>query len=342
MKSLERQLQVNLASSLTLVMLLIWLIGLSLPRPLPNTLCLEQEITEITAAAIALDRPQRFRWLFPILAMGGISTVLLLQTWVIRRTFHQLDGIRDELKQLAEGHIQQLNDSVPAEVQPIVLEVNYLSALMRERLERSRHALGNLAHALKGPLNLLTQYLDHAAPFSQTQPAQLQVERVQQLIERELKRARVAGLGKTTQRFEPQVELPTLLTVLAQLNATTPREVKLRIDPTIQRFGDREDMLELFGNLLDNAYKWAKSNVYCYVDAKPAQIQIVVEDDGAGCSDQELASLSQRGVRLDESVSGHGLGLAICQDIAKLYGGTLSLTQATSGGLKVTVLLPLV
>ncbi len=351
MKSLERQLQVNLAITLIAVMALIWVVGSQLPQMIPHDpaspvlLPSPSSLSVVEGAGEGLgmggfERQHRFKWLFPILAAGGIGLILVIQGVVIRRTFRRLDHIRTELQQLEAGNIGKLSEAVPAEIYPIIKEFNRLLSLMQERLERSRNSLGNLAHALKGPLNLLVQYLDQEPDTTSNQQAQLQAERIRQLTERELKRARMAGLGNTTQRFDPRVELPVLVDVLARIHHKSPRCITLDIAPEITRFGDREDMLELVGNLLDNACKWATEYVHCHIHIAANHIHLSVEDDGQGRSDEELQQMSQRGIRLDESVEGHGLGLSICKDIAKLYGGTLAFGHSVAlGGLKVTVIL---
>lgn len=345
MKSLERQLQVNLAIILVVVMGMIWAVGLALPYLMAENDALHPSMavcppTDSAVEATVQHRPQRFKWLFPFLAAGGIAAVLVIQGVVIRRAFRRLDRIRAELQALEAGRISKLDEAVPAEIHPVVTEFNRLLSLMQERLERSRHSLGNLAHALKGPLNLLVQHLDQEADTPASQQARLQAERIRQLTERELKRARLAGQGNTTQRFDPRLELPVLVDVLAKIHHKSPRCITLDIAPDISRFGDREDMLELLGNLLDNACKWAREHVCCQMASVSGQVQMVVEDDGAGRSTAELQQMAERGVRLDESVEGHGLGLAICKDIVKLYGGTLTFGHsATLGGLKVTVTL---
>ncbi|WGZ93906.1 MAG: ATP-binding protein [Candidatus Thiothrix putei] len=339
MKSLERQLQVNLAIILVLVMALIWGVGMALPW-------FFEGVQNVHSAGVVFvpdatqHRPQRFKWLFPLLAAAGIALILVIQGIVIRRTFRRLDYIRAELQQLDAGNINKLNEAVPAEIYPIIKEFNHLLSLMQERLERSRNALGNLAHALKTPLNLLTQHLDADISATSHQQAQLQAERIRQLTERELKRARMAGLGNTTQRFDPRVELPVLVEVLAQVHHKSPHCITLEIAPTITRFGDREDMLELLGNLLDNACKWAQQQVLCQISSVAGKVHISVEDDGIGRTEAELQQMTARGVRLDESAEGHGLGLSICKDITKLYGGTLIFGRSEHlGGLKVTVTL---
>ncbi len=345
MKSLERQLQINLAITLIAVMALIWLVGSQLPRNLTTEQILEQQglvcMPADDGSVPRIDhRQHRFKWLFPFLAAGGIALVLGIQGVVIRRTFRHLDHIRAEVQELEAGKIRVLSENVPMEIHPVVHEFNHLLSRMQERLERSRNSLGNLAHALKGPLNLLVQYLDESDATGSNQQAKLQTERIRQLTERELKRARMAGQGGSTQRFDPHAELPVLVDVLSRIHQKPRDCIGLDIAPDVSRFGDREDMLELIGNLLDNACKWARQQVFCQIFLHEGKACIIVEDDGAGCTEAELQQMAERGVRLDESVEGHGLGLSICKDIVKLYGGTITFARSGSlGGVGVTVVL---
>ncbi len=293
--------------------------------------------------SLLMKNRQYFSLLFISIGVIGFFLMLALQRFVIRRLFKHLDKSRQEIQQIESGKRQQLSEDVPTEIYPLVKEFNYSLSLMQQRMERSRNSLGNLAHALKTPLSLLMQQLDSNGEKN-LELAKHQAERICQLTNRELKRARLAGLGNTTERFDPREELSTLIEVLKQAHQRSDLEVSLDIDEAIKLFGDREDMLELMGNLMDNAYKWAKSQVKLSVniDKKQKEINITVEDDGAGKSIQELEQLAQRGVRLDESVEGHGLGLAICNDIVKLYGGSIYFNQSEKlGGFKVKVNLPM-
>ncbi|MEZ5534457.1 MAG: sensor histidine kinase [Thiolinea sp.] len=342
MKSLERELQRNLALILIAVMLGIWLTGTLLPRQIQGHKIAVPAACVIESCAASQEYlpPRRFTWLFPMLAGAGILLVLVVQGMVIRRTFRRLDQIRHEVRELESGNISTLDEQVPSEIHPIVHEFNHVLGLMEERLERSRNSLGNLAHALKGPLNLLMQSLDQEPETPGKKTAMQQAERVLRLTERELKRARMAGLGNTTQRFSPQDDLPVLIEVLAQVHRKPAECIRLDITAATGRFGDREDMLELLGNLLDNACKWAEQQVFCRIEPDGQHYRILVEDDGPGRTDAELQHMTERGTRLDESVEGHGLGLAICKDIIKLYGGQMSFGHSERlGGLLVEVVI---
>ena len=285
---------------------------------------------------LLMKNRKHFTILFIVIGMIGFMLMLALQRFVVRRLFKHLDYSRQEIKQVASGERQLLSEDVPTEIYPLVKEFNHSLSLMQQRMERSRNALGNLAHALKTPLSLLMQQLDN----QDSEAAKGQAERIRQLTERELKRARMAGLGNTTQRFDPHEELATLISVIKQAHNKPELKVSLSIEEGVKQFGDREDMLELFGNLLDNACKWADSNVICRVKAGKTSncTKITIEDDGQGRKEKELDQLTQRGVRIDESIEGHGLGLAICKDIVKLYAGSIEFSRSKNlGGFQVDV-----
>ncbi len=293
--------------------------------------------------SLVKERRDRFKRNFALLALGGLLLLLLLQSVVVRRSFRLLEPLREEVRQLELGKTGKLSEDVPSEILPLVREINHLLQLFTQRLERSRNALGNLAHALKGPLSLLTGHFDqqvHGKEGLSPNEAKAQTDRIRQLMERELKRARLAGKGLQSQRFDPVVELPNLIGVLQQIYLDRSLEINFNLDGSVQPFGDSEDMLELLGALLDNACKWAASRVHCSIKVGGG-INILVEDDGAGISDEALRRIGERGVRLDESVEGDGLGLAIVRDIVNLYGGSIVFGRSSGfGGLQVEVRLP--
>ncbi len=271
-----------------------------------------------------------------VLTTFFLFLILFIQRRIVRRSFTPLRQLAHEIEQLERGDISQLTEAVPLEVQPLVVEVNRLLMVMELRLDRSRHALGNLAHALKGPLNLLAQLADNnKTPAALKQELHLHTATLQQQVEHQLKRARLAGLGSAGQRFNPAEELPVLITVLERIYHD--KQIKFDCHTPQQNLNniDRHDLLELLGNLLDNAAKWAKSRVRCRIE-QTDNIYITIEDDGSGVSEEALATLTQRGHRIDESLPGHGLGLAIVKEIVELYKGTLQLDRSPElGGLRI-------
>jgi len=295
------------------------------------------------------NRLDVFRWYFAAISLLLLVALVAVQHLIVRRSVRKLDAIRDELERIEHGRAVALTEDVPREVLPLVREFNRLLLRFDQRTKQSRNAVGNLAHSLKGPLSLLLRAAEPGERSSEPAIAQ-NAERIRQLIESELKRARLAGRGTAGQRFDLDAELPSLAGLLSQVYADRAVDVRWNVGPGVELVHDRQDMLELVGNLLDNAVKWANGVAMLSVrstrdtgeggpDANG--ILIDVEDDGPGCSPEELARLTGRGVRLDESVVGHGLGLSIVRDIVDTYGGELDLGRSTRlGGLRATVRLP--
>tara|TARA_R110001583_G_scaffold27202_4_gene97472 strand:- start:1782 stop:3125 length:1344 start_codon:yes stop_codon:yes gene_type:complete len=286
-----------------------------------------------------LYQQERFYTLVFIgLAIVALLLILLVQRIIVQFSFRPLKQVQREIKQLSEGQQGHLTEAVPDELQPLVIEINHLLFLMSQRLERSRNALGNLAHTLKGPLNLMMQmaHNDHIKRYPELH-ADLQehTTRMQQIINHELKRARLAGEGVPGQQFIPIEELPNLIKVLQRIYHNKSLSFDCQIDKGALSNTDRDDMLELLGNLLDNSCKWAISNIRCTIITGRI-LSITIEDDGPGCTSEQIDIITQRGIRVDEGIQGHGLGLAIVKEIAQIYHFELHLDQSpTLGGLRV-------
>jgi signal transduction histidine kinase len=282
-----------------------------------------------------------YSFVFSGLAISTLVLLLLIQRFIVKTSFRALKEVHHEVLQLSEGQQGRLTENVPDEVRPLVQAVNHLLSVMTQRLERSRNALGNLAHTLKTPLNLMTQLADdsrikqHPEIFNEMQE---HTDRMQQIINHELKRARFAGAGMPGQRFVPEKELPNLIKVLQQIY----NEKKLTFDCDIESGAfdetDRDDMLELIGNLLDNSCKWAKSKIKITIKTEPT-LAIIIEDDGLGCTKEQLIQITQRGIRVDETVSGYGLGLSIVKEVAQIYHLDVLFDQSPElGGLRVRLI----
>jgi signal transduction histidine kinase len=285
----------------------------------------------------------RFRTRFTFVTLFLLVFVILAQRVIVRLALRPLDQVREDCQRLERGEIANLSEHLPLEVRPMVAEINRLLRLMQQRLERSRNGLGNLAHALKTPLTLLAQRVDRDAERldgDATRAIKEAVGSISAIVNRELKRARLAGGGSPGQRFDVGLELSSLLDVLKRIYADKKLRYELVVPEGKMFSGDREDMLELFGNLLDNACKWAKARVQVRVEKGPG-LAFSIEDDGPGVHLDALESLAQRGVRLDESTAGHGLGLSICQEVVRHYHGNITFDRSIRlEGLKVSVTLP--
>jgi signal transduction histidine kinase len=288
---------------------------------------------------------RRFQWHYGLVSLTVLLALVFIQWRILRSGLAPLDKTRRELAALERGDATRLDDAAPAEVRPLIGEINRLMETMSRRLERSRHALGNLAHALKAPLALLLRLAERpeltAHPDVSRQLTE-QAHTLQELIEHELKRARLAGAVRPGQMVRLQEELEPLLEALAKIHHGKAVVVDRALVQHLTITVDREDLLELLGTLLDNAFKWARSRVRVSAEADGEVVLVVVEDDGPGCSQEELSRLSRRGVRIDESAAGHGIGLAIAREMVEQYGGTLTFGRSERlGGFLARVSLPL-
>lgn len=290
------------------------------------------------------ERIETFRWRFAVLTLIMLGMMLVGQRLIVRASLCPLDRVRQDCRRLQEGEIDRLDEAVPPELRPMVEEINHLQDAMQRRLSRSRKALGNLAHALKTPITLIDQVLQRSRERLPPEDVETLAEglaRMRRITDRELRQARMAGEQRGAHRFDVGREIPRLLNMFRHIHGDMTFTSQLEVRERTQLPADHEDMYELFGNLLDNAAKWATSEVRVTVNQTPDGWLIRVEDDGPGVAVDSLHELSRRGTRLDESRDGHGLGLAIVREIVELYGGSLAFSRSeTLGGLEVKILLP--
>lgn len=276
------------------------------------------------------------------LGLAALLLILALQRVTVRRALRPLDRAREQLVQLQQGKRSQLDEQVPVELEPLVSQINHLLEHTEDSLRRSRNALGNLGHALKTPLAVLFSAI--AGPQFDAHPAlrnilREQLEQIQQRLTRELNRARLSGDTLPGARFDCDAELTGLFATLRMIHGGH-LNLEMQVQPGLSLPWDREDILELLGNLLDNACKWADSEVLLIMNRQETRFCIVVEDDGPGIPEARREEVFGRGARLDEQITGHGLGLGIVRDIVQAWGGNLQLEASHSGGLRVCIDLP--
>jgi len=285
---------------------------------------------------------QRMRQIGLGLGLAGLLLILILQRLTVHRALRPLEKAREQIAQLQQGQRSQLDEQVPAELEPLMAQINHLLAHTEDSLKRSRNALGNLGHALKTPLAVLLSLASNEKLDAHPELRKIlkeQLEQVQQRLNRELNRARLSGDALPGALFDCDTELPGLL---ATLNMIHGEHLALSyVAPSgLQLPWDREDLLELLGNLLDNACKWADAEVRLSVVETAEGFALSVEDDGPGIPEAQRAQVFSRGTRLDEQTDGHGLGLGIVRDIVETWGGVLVLGESEWGGLKVEIQLP--
>ncbi len=273
-----------------------------------------------------------------------IALVLGLATWVqIRAGLAPLESVRLGINAVRSGREQRLADGFPDEVMPLVTEVNALLAAREQAVERARAWTADLAHGLKTPLSALAADAERLRvqgnPALAADLEQL-AESMRRRVDRELVRARVRSGADTHQASADVID--ALRRLINTLQRTPDGErVQWKLDaPAVANAALMpDDLLELLGNLLENAAKWARRQVDIRVEAG-AEVLIRITDDGPGVAPDQLDRLCERGLRLDQRKEGSGLGLAIARDVVDAYGGGLHFRSADGGGLEVCTRLP--
>lgn len=306
-------------------------------QPIKITLTFAEDISQLDQAI------KQTQLIYLLIAVIIVIVIILLQQFIIIYHLKPIKTIHQELQAIEQGKINQINATPAREIEPLVEEINHLLTTLQQRLIRSRHAVGNLAHSLKAPLALLTQINEQAVikqyPEIYDELKQT-ITRLQVNIDRELKQARLSGHASVGQSFEVKKHFYDLITVLEKIYFDKELVFQLNENAQTYTYADQADMLELFGNLLDNACKWANQHVIIEVLDKP-YLHCTIDDDGKGIDAAQLDTLQQRGQRLDEQLDGHGLGLSIVQDIISQYQGELYFRASSKlSGLQVEVILP--
>ncbi|MEO6155580.1 MAG: ATP-binding protein [Thermomonas sp.] len=283
------------------------------------------------------------------LNLGGAGLVLLLlQMLVLRWSLRPLHSVIAELKRVQLGVASGMSEAHPRELEPLARSINAFIDSERENLERQRNTLADLAHSLKTPLAVLRTRLDSEAGESEfREEVDTQLRRMNDLVTYQLSRAARSGhqLFAAPIEIEPLAE--QIVTGLEKVYAGKRVLCEFEIAPQVRFHGETGDLQELLGNLLENAFKWAAARVLLTiaegVDAPGRRpgLSITVEDDGGGIAEDRIAHVLQRGVRGDERVQGHGIGLAIVQDIVRSYRGELHVARSQElGGARFEVILP--
>lgn len=278
---------------------------------------------------------------------GAVFLLLLVQSAVLRWSLAPLRRVSSDLHAIESGLAQRLHSDYPRELRQLTDNLNGLLANSDNHLKRYRDSLGNLAHSLKTPLAILGAAADgetNEATLRATAREQLTV--MTRLVEYQLQRAASSGRAPLAAAVEVKPITENIIAALAKVYADKNVVVMLDIDAALSFPGDAGDLTEMLGNLLDNAFKWCHQQVrvsaqwVAATGAMPPMLEISIEDDGPGIGEDMKSRVLQRGVRADQTMPGHGLGLAMVQDTVLLYRGELTLDNKPRGGIAVRLRLP--
>lgn len=278
-------------------------------------------------------------------SLGATGALLALaQVVFLMLVFRPLGRVAEDVANVESGRAERLGGDYPRELEPLVRNVNRLLETEKSNQQRIRNALDSLAHSLKTPLAVIQAGLPLHAGAAESS-MQNAVDEMKRLIATRLERA---GSSARRTMAEPVPVAPQLQRVLDSLQKVHSRKmirVEATIEPDLAFYGEKRDLLELLGNLLDNAFKYGNGQVRVAGAAlgpgavRPG-LSLTVEDDGPGIDENQWDRLLQRGARGDERVEGHGLGLAIVMELVSAYGGTVSIGHSELGGALIRVGLP--
>ena len=289
---------------------------------------------------IASFRQQLIGW-FAGLVLLFVATLALLVSWLSQ----PMRRLEREIKEVEAGTRERLDDEWPSELIVMASNLNALLEGERTRIKRYRDTLGNLAHSLKTPLAVMRQSLGSGQPQNR-QVLDAEIDRMNGIIEHQMKRAATSGgvlLGQAPVELAPIVS--ELRAALLRVYGNKDLLFENAVASGTQFIGDRNDLTEVLGNLLDNACKWSKSRVRIAAEIDPratsrTALTILIEDDGRGIAEEDRAKVLVRGGRADEQTPGHGIGLSMVHDSVALYGGTMQIDSSPLGGARFELKLP--
>ena len=277
----------------------------------------------------------------------GLALLVLLAMLIagvvlqVRVGLQPLFQLRSEVAAVRTGKADRVRGDYPAELEPLASELNALVAHNQDVIERQRTHVGNLAHALKTPLSVMSAEAQ-AKPGPLADVVSRQADVMREQVDHHLRRARASARQQGGgERTEVAALVEELALTLERIHRDKAVEVDWRSPDDLCFHGERQDLQELAGNLMENACKWCRRRVRVTAQpTSPTELTIAVEDDGPGLAAKDRAEVLQRGARLDETAPGSGLGLSIVDELARAYGGGVTLADSSMGGLKVTLTLP--
>ncbi|MGB5600841.1 MAG: ATP-binding protein [Gammaproteobacteria bacterium] len=264
--------------------------------------------------------------------------LLLSQALILRWGLRPLRQVGVELNRIENANQERIEAEYPHEIRRLTDNINILLEHEREHKIRYRNALGDLAHSLKTPLAVLQSSL--AGKDDKTiRVFKEQIKRMNSIVEYQLQRAATAGSSGIGKYVEVEAAINRLTDSLLKVYGGKQYIIEVNVDPSLMFKGDEGDLLEILGNLLDNAFKWCKHHVTISAEQQGKKLNLRIEDDGPGMKPEQVEQLLQRGVRADEATPGHGIGLSIVHNIVSAYRGSIEIKKSALGGVSVTIVL---
>jgi two-component system sensor histidine kinase PhoQ len=264
--------------------------------------------------------------------------LLISQAVILRWGLSPLRKVGMELNRIESGKQEKIEQHYPQEIDHLTRNINVLLQHERDQKSRYRNALGDLAHSLKTPLAVMQSSLSNT-PDAQDAALQEQISRMNSIVEYQLQRAATAGSAGICKTVDVRSVIERLLESLYKVYRDRSITHHIEMQDGLLFHGDEGDLMELLGNLLDNAFKWTKKNVDITAEMHDKKLRLSVSDDGPGIDPAQVEYLQQRGVRADQLTAGHGLGLSIVRNIVEAYDGELEIKMGPHGGCKVVVIL---
>lgn len=274
--------------------------------------------------------------------LGAMGVLLLAAQWLtLRWGLRPLKRVADELTALESGRQTRITGEYPKELERLTSNLNTLLVHERTRQQRYRDALADLAHSLKTPLAVLRGAMHgNDTEAAKAAVVDTQVEQMDRIVGYHLQRAATSGRPVIGAAIAVRPVVDRLMGALAKVHADKAVTAEIAIDPALQFRGDEGDLTEALGNVLDNAFKWCRSRVHASAATADGNLELLVEDDGPGIVEDEAQRVLERGVRTDETMPGHGLGLAVSRDVAASYGGSIHIGRSALGGAAVELRFP--
>ncbi|WP_373973755.1 ATP-binding protein [Chitinibacter sp. SCUT-21] len=291
------------------------------------------EDTRRYAAQLAQFQRALWGWL-----VAAAICLLIAQALLLRWGLSPMRRLESELAAIENGEQKQVNGIYPREIAPLAQRLNRLVEQEHARQQRYREALADLAHSLKTPLAILRAEQDSSDAVQQRQTIAEQITRMDHIVQHQLGRAAMRGQTELAPVLALAPIAQRLITSMQKVHAARELAFSAECDASLQWPIDEGDAFEIIGNVLDNAGKWARSRVALQMRVADGQLNIIIDDDGPGFSDTQAPL--QRGIRLDERVAGHGIGLSVVADIIHAYQGQIELGRGALGGGRVTMILP--